>query len=341
MRVAMYYKNDDIRIQEQPKPEIGPGEVLVEVHASGICGSDVMEWYREKTAPRVLGHEISGVIVETGEGVKNYKVGDRVFVSHHVPCNTCHYCQHGHHSVCDTLRTTNFDPGGFAEYIRVPKINVDRGIFKLPDKLSMEAGVFIEPLACVLRGQKISRLQPGSSVLVIGSGISGLLHIALARSFGAGNIMATDVNEFRLEAARKAGAESVFLAEEATQEAIRQANDGLLAEAVILCAGSESAFRQSLELIERGGTFLMFAPTEPGVHIPVEFFKIWKNGLTITTSYAGSPADIHASIELLASGRVMVEEMITHRLPLEETQKGFGLVAKAENSIKVIIDPRK
>ena len=128
MRVAMYYNNNDVRLEEMPKPKIGPGELLIKAIACGICGSDVMEWYRVKKTPRVLGHEMTGEIVEVGEGVNQYKVGDRVFVSHHVPCNTCRYCLSGHHTACETLHTTNFDPGGFAEYIRVPRINVDRGV---------------------------------------------------------------------------------------------------------------------------------------------------------------------------------------------------------------------
>ena len=341
MRVAVYYNNSDVRIEEIPKPVIKKGELLVEVLASGICGSDVMEWYRIKTAPRVLGHEITGVVAEVGEGVEKYKKGDRVFVSHHVPCNACHYCLNGHHSVCDTLRTTNFDPGGFSEYLRVPEINVDRGVFVLPENVSFDTGVFIEPLACVLRGQNIAGIKPGNCVLVIGSGISGLLHITLARSMGAGRIIATDISEFRLEAAKKAGAETVLFAKDAEPDRIRELNEGRLADLVILCTGAESAFKQSVQLCERGGTVLLFAPTEPGVLIPTNFFQIWKDGLTLTTSYAGSPADIQASIDLLNAGSIKVEDMITHKLPLEETQKGFRLVADAQDSIKVIIEPQK
>ena len=173
MRVAMYYNNKDIRIEERPKPKIGPGEILVKILASGICGSDVMEWYRIKKAPIVLGHEIAGEIVETGQGVEKYKVGDRVFVSHHIPCNTCRYCLNGFHTVCETLHTTNFDPGGFAEYVRAPQLNVDRGTFVLPDEVSLEEGTFVEPLGCIIRGQRVAGLRPGMTVLILGSGISG------------------------------------------------------------------------------------------------------------------------------------------------------------------------
>ncbi len=157
-----------------PTPKIGEDEALLKVMASGICGSDVIEWYRMPKAPIVLGHEATGVIDKVGSKVTSLKVGDRVFVSHHVPCNQCRYCKRGHHTACHTLHTTNYYPGGFAQYIRVPKINVDVGIYKLPDDMSFEEGTFIEPLACVSRGQRLAGLQKDDTLLIIGSGISGI-----------------------------------------------------------------------------------------------------------------------------------------------------------------------
>ena len=241
MRVAVYYSNKDVRVEERPVPKISDGEILVKVWASGICGSDVMEWYRIKKAPRVLGHEIAGEIVGVGKHVQKFKKGDRVFVSHHVPCNTCHYCMNGHYSVCDTLRLTNFDPGGFAEYIRVPEINVERGMFLLPDSLSYEEGAFIEPLACVVRGQKKVNAQPGASVLVIGSGLSGLIHIQLACAAGAGRVIATDINDYRMAAAKRYGADDVIHAEEDVPERTKDLLGGHIADVVIICTAAESA----------------------------------------------------------------------------------------------------
>src|SRR3989304_3001528 len=159
MRAAVYYANDDVRIVGGPKPRIGAGEIRVKVRASGICGSDVMEWYRKPKAPLVLGHEIAGEVVEIGAGVPRPKVGGRGFVSHHVPCGSCRYCAAGHETVCDTLRTTNFDPGGFAEFVRVPAINVRPGVFALPPEIRDDEAVFIEPLACVVRGQRLAGLK--------------------------------------------------------------------------------------------------------------------------------------------------------------------------------------
>lgn len=341
MRVAMYYNNRDVRMEEIPTPQIGPGELLVKVLASGICGSDVMEWYRIKKAPRVLGHEITGEIVKVGEDVKGYKIGDRVFVSHHIPCNTCYYCLNGHHTVCDTLRATNFDPGGFAEYIRIPRINVDRGVFILPEEISSEDGVFIEPLACVLRGQRLAKFSPGQSVFVIGSGISGLIHIALARASGAGRIIASDISEYRLKAAKKFGADEAIYAKEVNPSKIRQIDKGRLVDLVIVCAGTVSAYSQALRSVDRGGTVLCFAPVEPGINFSFPFFDFWNDGITLLPTYGGSPFDIERAIELIRTRRLPLCEMITHRLPLDETGIGFKLVAEAEESIKVIIEPHR
>jgi L-iditol 2-dehydrogenase len=338
----MWYNNRDVRVEEMSTPQIGPGELLVRVEASGICGSDVMEWYRLDRAPLVLGHEIGGQIVATGDGVESYKEGERVSAAHHVPCNTCHYCLSGHHTVCDTLRHTNFDPGGFAEYIRLPAINVDRGVLLLPDEVSFEEATFIEPLACILRGQRRAQIQPGQSVLVIGSGISGLLHVQLASALGAGLIVATDVSNYRLEAAQHFGADIAIHAEEYSPDRLRQVNQGHLADLVIVCTGATSAINQALESVERGGTILFFAPTNPGVTIPISINELfWRNDITFTTSYAGSPADYAAALELIRARRVRVREMVTHRLGLAETGLGFQLVVEAQNSIKVIIGPQR
>ncbi len=341
MRVATYYNNRDVRLEEIPTPKIGPGEVLVKVVASGICGSDVMEWYRIKKAPRVLGHEITGEIVEVGTGVTRYKIGDRVFVSHHVPCNTCRYCLNGYHTLCDTLRSTNFDPGGFAEYLRVPSINVDRGVFVLPGEVSFEDGVFIEPLACVLRGQRFAGLNPGQTVLVIGSGISGLLHVALARASGAGRVIATDISEYRLKAARHFGADEFIHAKEDVPSRVRQILGGRLPDLVIVCAGTTPAYHQALQSADRAGKVLCFAPLEPGVSFSFPFFDFWNDGITLLSTYGGSPVDIAGAMELIRAQRLPVHEMITHRLSLAESGLGFRLVAEAKESIKVIIEPHR
>jgi L-iditol 2-dehydrogenase len=341
MRVAMYYNNRDVRLEEMPRPKAGPGELLVKVVASGICGSDVMEWYRIKRAPLVLGHEIAGDIVEVGEGVEGYKVGDPVFVSHHVPCMECRYCQSGHHSTCDTLRSTNFHPGGFAEFIRVPAINLKHGVFVLPEGLTYDDGIFIEPMACVVRGFKLMRFSPGRTVLVLGSGIAGLMNIKLAKAWGAERVIATDVSRFRLDAAKRFGADTVIEATEDVPRLVTEANEGRKADFVIVSTGAEQAMAQAFQCVDRGGTVLMFAPPPPGKGTCIPMAGLWKDEVTITTTYAGSPEDISETIELLRTGKVKVRDMITHRLPLADTGKGFEIVAKAQDSIKVVVEPQR
>jgi len=341
MKVAMYYNNNDVRIEEMPIPKINDNELLVKVQVCGICGSDVMEWYRLKRAPRVLGHEIAGDIVEVGKNVKKYEVGNRVFVSHHVPCNNCRYCLNGQHTLCDTLHSTNFDPGGFAEYLRVPKINVDKGVFLLSKEMSYEEGAFIEPLACAVRGMRIAEMKPGQSVLVIGSGVAGILNIKLAKAMGASRIFATDIDDYRLKTAKKLGADVVIYAKENIPEQVKKYNNRKLADLVILCVGVPSAAKQTLESVVTGGTVLFFAPTEPGVEIPFPLFDLWNKQVKMVSTYAGAPKDLEEAIELIRTKKVKVTDMITHRFPLSEAAKGFKLAARAKNSIKIIIEPQK
>lgn len=339
MRVAMYYNNRDVRLEQVPVPKIGPGELLIKTRASGICGSDLMEWYRIKKAPLVLGHEITGEIVEVGGGVEDFKIGDRVFSSHHVPCGECRYCLAGHQSVCDLLRTTHFDPGGFAEFIRVPEINVQLGTLKIPDAMTFDEGSFIEPLACVVRAQRFASVGSGQSIVVIGSGISGLLHIQLARARGAARIIATDISDYRLNAAKRFGADAVIHGAEDVPARLRDLNDGRLADRVIVCTGAMPAIQQAVKSVDRGGTLLFFAPTAAGVDVPVPLFDFWRDEINVVTSYAGSGADLKESLELIRYHKVRVAEMVTHRLPLAEAGLGFQLTASGQDSIKVILDP--
>jgi L-iditol 2-dehydrogenase len=341
LKVAVYYRNSDVRIEERDVPDISDNELLVRVEASGICGSDVMEWYRIKKAPLVLGHEIAGVVEKAGKGVKRFKVGDRVSVAHHVPCNTCRYCLGGEYSVCDTLRTTNFDPGGFAEFLRVPAINVDRGVFHVPGNISHEDATFIEPIGCVLRGLRSARFKPGKTILVMGSGISGLLTIKLSIALGAGKVICTDINPFRLASAKRFGAD---LALDAQKDDVPKAVRDFLGrgvDIVAICAARQSVIQDALKCAGRGSVVLMFAPTEPGVTFPMPLFDLWRDNISIVNSYASPPADTALAIGLLEAGRIKVNDMITHRLPLKDSAIGFGLVAKGGESIKVIIEPQK
>lgn len=341
MRAGVYYNNNDIRLEEMPLPKIEQGELLVKVMASGICGSDVLEWYRIPKAPRVLGHEASGIISESKDEKEGYRAGDRVFVSHHVPCNDCQYCRNGHHTACETLHMTNYYPGGFAEHIRVPAINVEKGVYRLPDSLSFEDATFIEPLGCVVRGQRLAQIKKGDTVIVIGSGISGLLHIQLARIHGAERIIATDINEYRLKAAERFGADITINANEKIAKELPKLNSGRLADKVIVSTGATSASTQALKCVERGGSILYFAVPDPKFKIPIPAADFWRNEITILTSYGAAPDDLRDSFRLIKDNQVNVHDMITHRLSLEEIAYGFKLVAGVSESLKVIIEPNR
>jgi L-iditol 2-dehydrogenase len=338
---AVYYNNHDIRIQDVPVPQIGEDEALLKVMASGICGSDVIEWYRVPKAPIVLGHEVTGVIDKVGSKVASVKVGDRVFVSHHVPCNQCRYCKRGFHTACHTLHTTNYYPGGFAQYIRIPKINIDFGIYKLPDDMSFEEGTFIEPLACVSRGQRLANLQKADTLLIIGSGIAGILHTQLAKFKDVQKIIVADINPYRLELAKKFGANHVLNAKDNLPSTLKEANGGRLADQVVVCTGAISASMTALDCVDNGGTILFFAVPDPTVKLPVPINQFWRNEITMQTSYGAAPNDLEESMQVLATKQLNVKDMITHRLPLSEAQEGFRLMAEAGQSLKVILEPSR
>ncbi len=341
MRVAMYYSNSDVRLEEVPKPRISDDEALLQVEASGICGSDVMEWYRRDKVPLVLGHEVAGIIKEVGKKVKDFKVGDRVVATHHVPCGKCEFCRCGHETVCELLRKTHFDPGGFSEFLRLPTENLRLGTFRIPKKVSFEEATFVEPLGCVLRGQQLAGMKKGKRILVVGSGMAGLLHIKSAKYLSAKTIIATDVDAFRLKKAKEFGATSVIKATDDVPFKVKKVNGGRLADLVIICAGAPTAFEQSLKSVERGGTVLIFTAAAKDACLPVSTNEIfWRNEVTVMSSYAAAPRDLKEALKLISQKKITVEDMITHRLPLEEIQKGFDLVVRQRNSIKIITQPQ-
>jgi len=300
-----------------------------------------MEWYRKDRVPLVLGHEIAGEVVEIGENVHTVEVGDRVVASHHVPCLKCRYCLRGNETLCKTLRSTNFEPGGFSQYVRMPEINTRLGIFKIPDHVSYEEASFAEPVACVIRGQRRANVRKGDIVVVIGSGISGVLHIALAKAMGVETIIAVDIKKQRLQWATKFGADLV------TQDSdkipiILDKEIGRRADVVILTTGNLKAIQDGFDSVENGGIILLFAPTDPGKTIPLNINELfWKRDVTLTTTYANSPNDLKEALRLISEKVISVGEMITHRIGLEEIQLGFNLVANGSDSLKVIVEPNR
>jgi L-iditol 2-dehydrogenase len=340
MKVGVYYRNSDVRVEERPVPEVGDRDLLVKVMACGLCGSDLLEWYRIKRAPLVPGHEPAGEVIEVGKLVSAVKPGDRVFVTHHVPCNACRSCLTGHETACVTFQNkNNFDPGGFSQFLRVTGRSVETGVLVLPDDVSFEQATFIEPLGTAVRALRTVGLKPARSVLVLGSGVAGLLLIKLARALGAGNIIATDVSPYRLEKAKEFGAHHTATADKDVPAFVREVNEGRLADVVLLAAGALHAARSALQCAERGGAILFFAVPKPDEPVDVDFNHFWRNDITIKTCYGSAPFDSMQALELIRRGAVTVDDMITHRFGIDDIGEAFMTGAKPDGCMKVIVKP--
>jgi len=332
MKVSIWHNNKDIRLEEVPRPQPGPKEMLVKVHSCGICGSDIVEWYRLPRAPLVQGHEIGGEVVETGGSLKRYKHGDRVFIAPKVPCMKCRYCENGNFPVCSNVKERL--PGGFAQYILVPEALIENGTYLLSETISYDQSTFIEPLACVVRAQRLAQVRDNQTIMVMGSGMSGLLHVKLAKAKNC-RVIAVDINEKKLKVARQFGADMTIAPEDFTHQ--MAAGNMEKADVVMLCTSALPAIEQAWKMVHKGGAVIFFAVPDPGKEVVVPVNDLWTSEIRILTSYYCGPPDIVESMELLASGTIEVDDMITHRLPLKDTDKGFALVAEGDESIKVII----
>jgi len=337
MKVSMWYNNRDIRIEEVPTPSPGSGEMLVKVISCGICGSDIVEWYRLPRAPLVLGHEVGVEVAEPGEGVTKYKKGDRLFIAPKIPCFKCIYCLKGHYPQCTEVKDRL--PGGFAEYILVPKELVRQGSYKLPDNLSYDQATFIEPLACVVRAQKLASIEKGQTILILGSGMSGLLHVKLAKLKNC-KVFATDIDERKLELAKSFGADHIADAASDVVEQLIKVN-GRKADAVIVTTSDLSAFRQAWEAVDMGGVIVLFAVPGPDKDVVVPVNDLWRKEIRILTSYYCGPPDIEEALGLLTRRDIGVDDLITHKLPLEETARGFKMLLDSTGALKIIIKPQE
>jgi L-iditol 2-dehydrogenase len=337
MKVALWYNNKDIRIKNVRTPKPKPKEMLVKVISCGICGSDIVEWYRLPRAPLVQGHEIGAEVLAVGAFVKKYKPGDRVFIAPKVPCLKCFYCENGHYPQCSEVKERL--PGGFAEYILVPEILVERGTYLLPENITYDQSTFIEPLACVVRAQRLADVKKGQTLLVIGCGMSGLLNVKLAWTKGC-KIIAADINKTKLEIARQMGADVIIDAADNISERL-VAETGKKADVVFLCASANSAVEQAWKCVDKGGAIVLFAVPGPDKKVIVPINDFWMKEITIITSYYCGPPDIMEAMKLIEWRNIVVEDLITHRLPLTEIVKGFQLVTDGRKSIKVIIKPHE
>jgi len=338
MKAAVYYSLDDIRVEEMPKPKIGPDEILVEMKACGICGSDLMEWYLKNRAPLVLGHEPSGVIVEVGNKVKDFKVGERVFVHHHVACLTCHHCLRGDYTMCEKFRQTHIQPGGFAEYFRVPAPNLQVDTLKIPGNVSFEEATLIEPVACCVRALTKCKVQPGDTVVIIGAGPSGIIHAMLSRSLGASQIIVSDLIKYRLEAAKRFGADlAINPRSESLAEKVREATDGRGADIVVVTAPNIKAFSEGMDACRKGGALYIFAPTPPTEYMRVSPYRLFFSEIKLTPSYSTSHVETRTALKLISSGKIKAKGLITHRFPLSRIGDAFKTAAEGNECLKVVV----
>jgi len=338
MKAAVYYSLDDVRVEELPKPKIGPDEVLVEMKACGVCGSDLMDWYLKKRAPLVLGHEPAGIVVEVGAKVRKYQLGDRVFVHHHVACLTCHYCIHGDYTLCEKFHQTRIEPGGFAQYFRVPAPNLQVDTLKIPDELSFEEATLIEPVACCIRALNKCRVQPGDTVAVIGAGPAGIIHTVLSKRMGASRVFVVDFFDYRLSFAEKFGADlAVNPQRESFVDKVKEATDDRGVDLVVVTAPNVQAYSAGMEVCRKGGTICVFAPTSPEKSLAVSPHKLFFNEIKLVPSYSTSHLETRMALELIRSGIINAKKLITHRFHLTRTTEAFKIAAKSKECLKVVI----
>ncbi len=320
-------------VDDVPTPRIGGGELLVRVSACGLCGSDLMQWYQDPRAPVVLGHEPVGVVAQAGEGAP-IAVGARVFVHHHVPCFVCRLCRAGRHTLCATFRSSRIDPGGLAEFIRVPAENAAADVLVLPDAVDDIAGTLVEPVACIVRGQRQAGVGPGSRVAVVGAGSMGVIQIQVAWALGAEVVVALEPDRERRLGAERVGALTPDTFDAA---AVREALHGELADQVFVCTHDHGAIAGALHMAGPAGVVQLFAPTPPGEDVPLDLGTIFFREVTLQSTYSAGPDDTRAALALLAAGAIDVGAIVSHRMPLEDAAAAYRMASSGE-VLKVVIE---
>jgi L-iditol 2-dehydrogenase len=322
-----------------PRPEVGPGELLVRVSACGVCGTDLLKLYNPSIAkPIQLGHEVVGVVAAAGAGIERWTVGQRLALAHHVPCYVCHYCRHSNYSMCAAFKASNIRPGGFSEYVLASAAHVAHTTLALPDAMPDERAVFVEPLACCVRALKRVVLLPGDIALVVGAGAIGLLFLALLRRHPI-QLAALDLRHDRLAQAREWGATlALDAADAATPAQLHVATGGRGVDLAILTVANPATFAQALGLVRDGGTILIFGAKPGDPPATAELWELYRREITVISSYSPSPADLYESLELLRRPDFALERLVTHQLPLDQINAGMRL-ARAQQAIKVLVRP--
>ncbi len=336
MRAARLYDFGDIRVEEVDRPEPGPDDILVRANACGICSGDIMPWYIRRKAGAVLGHEPVGLVEQVGEAVRGFKVGDRVFTHHHAPCFSCSACRRGEYVQCATWRATKLVPGGMAEYILVGAIN-QRDTLRLPDTMDDADGVLVEPAACVVKSLRRSGLKPGESVLVIGLGIMGMMHIRMARHMGAGVIIGADLFEERARWSERLGADAgIVVSGDNLVEQVREITKGAMADVVIVGPGTSKVMSAGIAAAGKGATVVQFTATPPDDELIVHPHDLYFNETRLVPSYSCGPDDTRVALDLVTSGVINARELVTHRFPLSQITEAYATAQKPE-ALKVIV----
>ncbi len=321
-------------------PVPGPGEVLVEMKACGLCGSDLEKMRGAYTASMpVVGHEAVGVVSAAGRGVSGFRQGDRVFPHHHVPCHECYLCKSGSETMCEKYRSTSLVPGGFSEYFLVPARNVaGGGVLKLPKGMSFEVGSLIEPVACCLRALRMSSVKRGETVLIVGGGPVGMMHGVLLGPMGA-KVIVSDVSEARLRFAEKAKVGLVLDANRTqVPERVRAETDGRGADLAIVASGNEKAILQGLRSIRKGGRVCLFGVPEVGTVLDYDLSELYNLEQMVFTSYAAVESDTKEAVGIISRRGREFGALITHRFPLSRFEEAVEAAASA-TAMKVVLTP--
>ena len=341
MKAAVVKSNSNIEIKNIEKQSVGPGDILVKMRACGICGSDVEKVFGKYGQPSMrLGHEPAGIIAEVGSEISNFSVGDRVFTHHHVACysDDCHECNHGNETMCQKYYESNLEPCGLADEYIVPEWNVKHGgVLKIPDSMSFEEAAMIEPLACCIRAWNKFTHKNNDSVAILGIGPTGIMHALLAKLYGIGKIFCLDLNEFRLDFAKKFETITINSGNTNALEQIKSetANQGV--DVVIVATSSLNALKDAVSFVRKGGTIVMFGVPSKGANIELDMSEVYSRGLTIVNSYAASDFDTKDAIEKISNKQINVSQLITHKYNLEECQQAFVHAKSGDNAMKIII----
>ncbi len=346
MRAAVYHGKDDVRLETVPVPSIGPGDLLIRVHTCGICGTDLKKIATgSHSAPRIFGHETTGVVAAVGAGVTKFRAGDRVMAFHHIPCGQCYYCRHKVFAQCPVYKkvgcTAGYEPsgGGFSEYVRVMDWIVERGVVRIPDEVSFEQASFIEPVNTCLKGIETLRLQPGETVVVIGQGPIGIILGSLAKRAGA-RVITSDLFPQRLRISKAFGlVETVDASQTDLVSRVRELTEGRGADAVILAVGGNKLIRSAMDASRPGGRVLLFAQTVHGEAV-IDPAAVCVDEKALLGSYSASVDLQEESVHFVFSREMNLEGLISHRFSLQESLEALNLAAHPQaDSLKIVIQP--